>query len=209
MLSIHSLVLVSAVTVTALWVRPALAADTTETVKGIVSMGPGGFGLILDDGDIIRFLGKSGNTVFTACHKGDICEITGTMAENASFSYFVTITRVRKLGHASAEQIPRKDTGPMLLPAETPPQATAKETPAAKSTEDKGAKTVSTPQQAKPGTDHLPAPVEEERVAPPVPAQDGKTQAVMPPASALDHQAESQDSEKNQDSSTPLLPDDR
>jgi hypothetical protein len=80
-----------------LWPGTAGAADKTETLKGTITLGIGGYGLKLDDGKVIRFMGRGGNTVFATCHNGDSCEISGVVEYNTKTPLFLSVTRVRKM----------------------------------------------------------------------------------------------------------------
>lgn len=92
----------SIVTCTLLFLSPlsyneATAADKTETLRGTITLGTSGYGIRLENGQVIGFMGRGGNKVFTACHNGDACEITGIIAYNIKNPIFLTVSSVRKL----------------------------------------------------------------------------------------------------------------
>lgn len=95
--SIHSIITTTALTLGTLWFGHANAADNTETVRGMITLGATGYGVRLDDGKVIRFMGRGGNTVFAVCHNGDTCEITGVVIYTTNTPLFVSVTRARKL----------------------------------------------------------------------------------------------------------------
>lgn len=82
---------------------PSHAADKPQTLTGTITLGAGRFALNTRDGKVITFMGKGGNKVFSKCRNGDRCEITGTVVYNTRIPLFITVDKVRKLGHAAAK----------------------------------------------------------------------------------------------------------
>lgn len=94
---IHSIITAAILTLGTLLIGTAAAADKTDTLKGTITLGATGYGIRLDDGKVIRFMGRGGNTVFAVCHNGDACEITGVVTYNTKPPLFLSVLHARKL----------------------------------------------------------------------------------------------------------------
>jgi len=101
---------------------PSYAADKPQTLTGTISLGAGRFALNTSDGKVITFMGKGGNKVFAKCRNGDRCEITGTVVYNTKLPLFITVTRVKKLGHAAPATPTPASAGTQDQPAAAMPQ---------------------------------------------------------------------------------------
>lgn len=117
----HSIITTTILSLSPFWLCPVIAADKTETLKGTITLGSGGYGIKLDNGKLIRFMGRGGNKVFAACHNGDTCEITGVVVYDTKTPLFLSVTRVRKL--AGPAQVPTVDSPPTKPNAAVPPPA--------------------------------------------------------------------------------------
>jgi len=111
--SIHSAITTLLLSLCVVTSSTAHAADNTVSLKGTITLGRGGYGLRLGDGKLIRFMGRGGNTVFAACHKGDNCEITGVVTYDTRTPLFLSVTHARKL--KGPAQVPTVD--PPMTPA--------------------------------------------------------------------------------------------
>ena len=97
---INSIISMAIFTLGALWYNNANAADKTESLKGTITLGATGYGIKLENGKIIGFMGRGGNKVFATCHKGDACKITGVVVYNIKNPLFITVKSVQKLHDA-------------------------------------------------------------------------------------------------------------
>ncbi|MEJ2439210.1 MAG: hypothetical protein P8Z72_06040 [Gammaproteobacteria bacterium] len=98
---INSIVTTLIVTLTAFWFTNANAADKPETLTGTIIVGAAGYGIRLESGRIIGFMGRGGNKVFATCHNDDRCEITGIILHNTRKPLFLSVITVRKLAGAA------------------------------------------------------------------------------------------------------------
>lgn len=124
---INSIVTTLIVTLSASWFTIANAADKPETLTGTITLGAAGYGIRLENGKIIGFMGRGGNTVFATCHKGDRCEITGIILRHTRKPLFLTVISVRKLAGAATtpKTRPEEQTTNTTTPdnAQTPANA--------------------------------------------------------------------------------------
>jgi len=103
---------------------PSYAADKPQTLTGTISLGAGRFALNTSDGKVITFMGKGGNKVFAKCRNSDRCEITGTVVYNTKLPLFISVTRVKKLGHAAPATPTPASADKQDQPAAARPQQT-------------------------------------------------------------------------------------
>lgn len=123
-----------------LWYNYASATDKTETLIGTITLGSTGYGIKLENGKIIGFMGRGGNKVFAACHNGDRCEITGVVVYHIKNPIFLTVTSVHKLngpaktmaGNTPAQTQPPTDKdAPVTVPAPSATNTTQQTLPSA------------------------------------------------------------------------------
>jgi hypothetical protein len=106
---INSIVTTLIVTLSAFWFTNANAADKPETLTGTIIVGAAGYGIRLESGKIIGFMGRGGNKVFATCHKGERCEITGIILRHTRKPLFLTVITARKLAGDSTTPKTRPD----------------------------------------------------------------------------------------------------
>jgi len=115
---INSIISMAIFTMSVLWYNNANAADKTESFKGTITLGATGYGIKLENGKVIGFMGHGGNKVFATCHNGDACEITGIVAYNIKNPLFITVKSVHKLHSADKAITNSNSSNPPAIKAE-------------------------------------------------------------------------------------------